>query len=67
MVVYAGIILMIISIILLTLTVFTMNYNYDNISIYIFLIGIIIGLIACCIFIYYRTPRLQVKCQPSLN
>ena len=58
MVQYLPIILMIISILFLTISVFILIY-YENepISKYIFLINIIIGLFACFIFIYDRSPK----------
>ncbi len=61
MFIYIPIGLLIGSITLLILTTFLLfYYGANNASIAIFSIGILLGLIACAIFIYLRTPSYTV-------
>lgn len=56
--IYIPISLLITSIILLIITTFLLFYFGENsASIAFFSIGIVLGLIACAIFIYLRTPQ----------
>ena len=50
-------ILLIVSVFLLILTIFLYFYYGDNtITLILFIIGILLGIIACCILIYQRSP-----------
>ena len=52
------IVLMFLSIILLLVSIFLLYYyGTTTYAMIIFIIGILFGIVACCLFVYLRTPE----------
>jgi len=66
--IYIPIIIMLLSLILIGISVFLLYY-YDSptYALVIFIIGIILGIISCLLFIYLRTPGVINKAKDEID